>query len=343
MKKNASNILIGYKTRSGLVFRLEGNEEIIVDSFNFRSVNNNVSYIGFISNKRFIFKQTKWVSFSGSGSSEMISSEIKYIYWKDIKGIVFGNIWNSNLRILGKVIDFSPEKKKVDWEMGKLFRGFGGLSYKNKKELEEILLPTLRDLCLENKIPFGTTKKYNKFSTIPFKETRSIIKEIRNKWQKNTLAILAVLLGITVALLGMATIWSIFSRNKSPDSYDYSTEITPKKKQLYSQQNRYDLMLIEFQNSYFDYCKKTSLYYLFRNYISNLNWEAYKQNNFEFIKVTGNITYNYQQTPVALYFNIENYTPEKSLRFNLVDSYLNNQRMSYELEDALLTSICNEY
>ena len=185
MKKNASNILIGYKTRSGLVFRLDGNEEIIVDSFNFRSVNNNVSYIGFISNKRFIFKQTKWVSFSGSGSSEMISSEIKYIYWKDIKGIVFGNIWNSNLRILGKVIDFSPEKKKVDWEMGKLFRGFGGLSYKNKKELEEILLPTLRDLCLENKIPFDGSN-YKTKNSIEIETITSPLNQFSKHWSYGT-------------------------------------------------------------------------------------------------------------------------------------------------------------
>ena len=39
MKKNAKNTLIGFTTRAGLTFQLEEDEEIIVDSFDFRARN----------------------------------------------------------------------------------------------------------------------------------------------------------------------------------------------------------------------------------------------------------------------------------------------------------------
>ena len=50
-------------------------------------------------------------------------------------------------------------------------------------QLEEVLLPSLQKLSSEYKVPFGTTKKYNKFANISNEETKKILKEIRNKWQ----------------------------------------------------------------------------------------------------------------------------------------------------------------
>ena len=112
MKKNAKNTLIGFTTRDGLKFQLEEDEEIIVDSFDFRARNSNINYLGFISNKRLIFKKASNILLSGTqGISEITSPQIKFIYWADIKGIVYGNIWGTNLRILGKITDFSLRRK----------------------------------------------------------------------------------------------------------------------------------------------------------------------------------------------------------------------------------------
>ena len=91
---------------------------------------------------------------------------MKFINWKDITGIVYGyhKLFHfpigkgANLRILGKVVDFSPEGDSVNFDVGVAkYGGFlGGLSYSDNKNFEKVLLPVLKKLSEENKISFGT-------------------------------------------------------------------------------------------------------------------------------------------------------------------------------------------
>ena len=247
MKKNAKNTLIGFTTRDGLTFQLEEDEEIIVDSFDFRARNSNINYLGFISNKRIIFKKASNILLSGTqGFSEITSPQIKFIYWEDIKGIVYGNIWGTNFRILGKITDFTFAKKTQDWEMGSLHKGLGGLSYKNKKQLEEVLLPSLQKFSSEYKIPFGTSKKYNKFANISNEETKKILKEIRNKWLKMFLTLSAVLLG-SGALIMAAVL--LFTRGEKSNINNNNLQSYKEKNFNPGSANRYEEMLNAFKYS----------------------------------------------------------------------------------------------
>ena len=341
MKKNAKNTLIGFTTRDGLTFQLEEDEEIIVDSFDFRARNSNINYLGFISNKRIIFKKASNILLSGTqGFSEITSPQIKFIYWADIKGIVYGNIWGTNLRILGKITDFTFAKKTQDWEMGSLHKGLGGLSYKNKKQLEEVLLPSLQKFSTEYKIPFGTSKKYNKFANISNEETKKILKEIRNKWLKMFLTLSAVLLG-SGALI-MATV-ILFTRGEKSNINNNNSQSYKEKNFNPSNANRYEEMLNAFKYSYFDYCKNIPINDLFENFMNKVTWDAYSDGYWEFVKITGDITYNYELAPVVLYFQITDFIPGNSIRFQLSQSLLNNQEMSNALEERFFSSMYNEF
>ena len=53
-------------------------------------------------------------------------------------------------------------------------------------------------------------------------------------------------------------------------------------------------MLYAFKYSYFDYCKDIPINDLFENFMNNVTWNAYSDGYWEFVKVTGDITYNYE-------------------------------------------------
>ena len=208
--KNAESLLTNYKIPAGLEFKYLSGEEILVDSFSFRSTANSCSYIGFITNKRFIFKQTAF----GDADEALKNADMKFINWSDITGIVYGDskigfvpFSLGNFRILAKVVDFSPEGDSTNYEFGKITRGMGGLSYKNKKELEDILLSTLKKMSLENKIPFGTTSEYSSFSTIENDETTRITEKVNSLFIESV----KILLYIFGGLIGILGIWILIA------------------------------------------------------------------------------------------------------------------------------------
>ena len=208
--KNAQSLLTNYKIPAGLEFKYLSGEEILVDSFSFRSTANNCSYIGFISNKRFIFKQTTF----GDADEAIKNADMKFINWSDITGIVYGDskigFWPfslGNIRILGKVVDFSPEGDSTNYEFGKITRGMGGLSYENKKDLEDVLLSTLKNMALENKIPFGTTEEYSGFSTIENDQTTRITEKVNSLFIESVKIILYIFGG----LIGILGLWILIS------------------------------------------------------------------------------------------------------------------------------------
>ena len=213
MKQRAKNLLTNYKIPAGLEFKYLPGEEILVDSFSFVSSSLICSYIGFITNERFIFKQTQ-----GLGSAEELKhADMKFINSKDITGIVYGyhKLFpfpigkGANLRILGKVVDFSPEGDSVNFDVGVAkYGGFlGGLSYSDNKNFEKVLLPVLKKLSEENEISFGTSEEYSQFATVNSDETAQIIKKANSLYIESYKTTLYVLLG----LIGILALWILIS------------------------------------------------------------------------------------------------------------------------------------
>ncbi len=211
MKKNAHSLLTNYKTPAGLEFKYLPGEEILVDSFSFTSLTVQLSYVGFITNERFIFQQTK----VGLVDDYLKGAQMKFINWKDITGILYGKgfkifsflpAFNVNLRILGKVVDFSPEGNSENIEVGGLVHGsfLGGLSYSDQENLEKVLLPVLKKLSLANDIPFGTSAKFSQFATINQDDTAKIIKKSDSllfESYKKTFYVVLGCIGILVLLI----------------------------------------------------------------------------------------------------------------------------------------------
>tara|TARA_Y100000994_G_scaffold110707_1_gene90971 strand:+ start:565 stop:1290 length:726 start_codon:yes stop_codon:yes gene_type:complete len=214
MKQRAKDLLTNYKIPAGLEFKYLPGEEILVDSFSFVSSSLQCQYIGFITNERFIFKQTE-----GFGAAEeMKHADMKFINWKDITGIVYGGgiklapflpSLNINFRILGKVVDFSPEGECENFDIGVLKHGsfLGGLSYSNQENLEKDLLPVLKKLSSENNIPFGTSLKYNEFATINQDETEKITQKANSLYLESYKATFYFVLG----LIGILAIWGLIA------------------------------------------------------------------------------------------------------------------------------------
>ena len=211
--QNAKSLLTNYKIPAGLKFEYLPGEEILVDSFSFVSQSLICSYVGFITNERFIFKQTQ-----GFGSAdELKHADMKFINWKDITGIVYGyhKLFpfpigkGVNLRILGKVVDFSPEGDSANFDVGIIKHGnfLGGLSYSDMKSFEKVLLPVLKKLSEENKISFGTSKEYSEFATANSDETSKITKKANSLYIESYRATIYVVLG----LIGILGLWILIT------------------------------------------------------------------------------------------------------------------------------------
>ena len=114
-----------------------------------------------------------------------------------------------NLRILGKVVDFSPEGDSVNFDVGVAkYGGFlGGLSYSDNKNFEKVLLPVLKKLSEENEISFGTSEEYSQFATVNSDETAQIIKKANSLYIESYKTTLYVLLG----LIGILALWILIS------------------------------------------------------------------------------------------------------------------------------------
>ena len=142
---------------------------------------------------------------------------MKFINWKDITGIVYGyhKLFpfpigkGANLRILGKVIDFSPEGESVNFDVGVIKNAglLGGLSYSNMKNFEKVLLPVLKKLSEENEISFGTSEEYSEFATVNSNETAKIIEKANSLYIESYKATIYLLLG----LIGILGLWILIS------------------------------------------------------------------------------------------------------------------------------------
>ena len=108
----------------------------------------------------------------------------------------------ANFRLLGKVVDFSPEGNSEKFEFGIIRRGSGGLSYRNKQDLENKLLPTINNLAKEYQIPFGTTEKYSSFATIDNDQAEKITKKANSLFFESYKATFYVI-GFVFAILAI--------------------------------------------------------------------------------------------------------------------------------------------
>jgi len=123
MTKNASNFLSN--------FPLEENETIVVDSFSYISNKNKTTYVGFLTNLRFIFRQAQNVSLSGMGIQDgLFESEYQTVPLNRIRGL---KLKKGRLIINGDIYD--GEGKHTASDFGSFGKGFGGLSYSSHDEV----------------------------------------------------------------------------------------------------------------------------------------------------------------------------------------------------------------
>jgi len=121
--KNASNFLSG--------FPFQEDEKIIVDSFSYISNNTKTTYVGFLTNLRFIFRQAQNVSLSGMGFQDGLGeSDIKYIPLARLRGV---KIKKGRIIFNGDIYDGDGSHTASDF--GSFGKGFGGLSYSSHDEV----------------------------------------------------------------------------------------------------------------------------------------------------------------------------------------------------------------
>ncbi|MDC0315670.1 hypothetical protein OAL32_01955 [Synechococcus sp. AH-551-G15] len=129
--KNASNFLSG--------FPFEKNEEILVDSFSYISNKTKTSYVGFLTNLRFIFRQTQNISLSGMGIQDgWGETEFKAIPLSGLRGI---KIKKGRIIFNGDIYD--EDGKHTSSDFGSFGKGFGGLSYSSHQEVYSLILQAL--------------------------------------------------------------------------------------------------------------------------------------------------------------------------------------------------------
>ena len=120
-------------------FEFNENEEILVESFSYLSKKTKTTWVAFLTNERFILKQSK-VSLTGYGLQDGIGeSEFAFIPLNEMQGI---KIKKGRIVIDGNI--YSNSKSESDFgEFGKGL--FGGLSYNSAKEVYELLLASLTE------------------------------------------------------------------------------------------------------------------------------------------------------------------------------------------------------
>lgn len=103
-----------YKTPQGLTLDLEENEFIVVDGFDFRP-DNFVSLIVFITDRRFIFKETKLGLAPGGLTYEVLEkADVTFMWFKDIEYFVFKPSTPGlfGIRLKGITTDLSKKQKR---------------------------------------------------------------------------------------------------------------------------------------------------------------------------------------------------------------------------------------
>ena len=158
--KNAQTLLTNYVTPEGLPFEFLEGEEILVDSFSYISNYTKVTFIGFLTNYRFILKQSNF-SLSGYGAEESFHADCRFIWLKDVKKIYLhkrgiGHV----LYIDGPIVDFSKAEKTSEDDDAAIGKGVaGGLSYYNQEHFLSVLGPALNKVATENDFIFVYAKK----------------------------------------------------------------------------------------------------------------------------------------------------------------------------------------
>jgi len=219
--KNAQTILENYVTPDGSVFKYEEGEEIIVDSFSYISTMRRLTYIGFLTNYRFIFKQSEVFSATGGmGIEESLSADCSFIWLKDLKGV---KIKKNGIVFDGTVIDFSKNQDTENWDYGTYGKGtFGGLSYTRNDELYGHLINSLADLS--KKYAFHIWAPGRPDMTTSTQEQKRRLNHIRSRKIKIILGSIGILVG-GLCIYSYAT--GVFNSNPDPVS-DTDTETETK-------------------------------------------------------------------------------------------------------------------
>ena len=189
--KNAQTLLDGYVTPDGSVFKYEESEEIIVDSFSYISTMRKVTYIGFLTSHRFIFKQSEGFSATGMGAQESFTADCSFLWLKDLKGV---KISKGKIVLDGTVIDFSKDQDTENWDYGTYGRGtFGGLSYARNDEVYSRITESL--VVLSKKYAFHIWAPGRPDITTSTQEQKRRLNHIRSRQIKIVLAIAGILVG----------------------------------------------------------------------------------------------------------------------------------------------------
>ena len=198
--KNAQTILTNYVTPDGNVFKFEDGEQIIVDSFSFVSAMNKVTYVGFLTNRRFIFKQSEHFSANGMGIQEGLTANCSFLWLNDLKGI---KISKGKVVFDGKVIDFSNDQDTENWQFGTYGKGtFGGLSYRSHDEVYVRLTEALVELSQQYDFHIWAPRRPE--ITTSTKEQKKRLNHIRSRQLKIALGVVGAIIG-GLAIVALTT------------------------------------------------------------------------------------------------------------------------------------------
>ena len=193
--KNASNFLNG--------FPFELNEKIIVDSFTYISAPNKTTYVGFLTNQRFIFRQTTHLSLSGveAWQDGLGEADIKYIPLNRLRGI---KIKKGRITFNGDIYDTNGKHTATDF--GEFGKGFGGLTYSSHAEVYVRILEALSKYGKE--YGFYLWAPQNPEFTTADKKQQEQLSNILNSYLKTIGLICGVILTPVVGILGWALLTS---------------------------------------------------------------------------------------------------------------------------------------
>ena len=188
-------------------FEFNQNEEVLVESFSYLSKKTKTTWVAFLTNERFILKQSK-VSLTGYGVQDGIGeSEFAFIPLKEMRGI---KIKKGRIVIDGNI--YSNSKSESDFgEFGKGL--FGGLAYNSTKEVYELLLANLTKSQKEFDFYLWTPEDLQ-FSTADQNQKR-VLDDIVYAELRAVLKVCGVLV---ILMLGIGLCSRLFNNQNSDDN-----------------------------------------------------------------------------------------------------------------------------
>ena len=196
MTKNASNFLSG--------FPLEENETIVVDSFSYISNNSKTTYVGFLTNLRFIFRQAQNVSLSGMGLQDgLCESEYLTVPLNRLRGL---KLKKGRLVINGDLYD--GEGKHTASDFGSFGKGFGGLSYSSHDEVFHRILEAVSEAGKEHGFYLWTpdNPEYNTAD----EDQQKRLTNITQSALKGALLLSGGVIGLVAFLTTLEFMWPVY-------------------------------------------------------------------------------------------------------------------------------------